>query len=259
MDASISPYVHAVAQRLRSALGSDLVGVYLIGSGAMGGFDPHASDVDVVAVASRRLEPEEKTLLVNLLAHPTLPCPVRKLELVVHAVDAICGPSPSLRWELNLETGPEVGVVVSEDPLSVPAHWFVLDAAMARDHAEPLQGPPPADVFGEIERERILRALIDSVRWHRDHDEEGVQSVLNACRAWHYLADGTWVPKPAAARWARARSADGSVIDEAIAAREAGQSGPLDREAVDRFVGQVRLRLQEAVADFSRNPISRRH
>jgi hypothetical protein len=247
LDPVTSDYVRAVAERLGSAFHPDLAGVYLIGSAAMGGFDRDRSDVDIVAVVGRRLAPEEKDRIVNLLAHPALPCPVRKLELVVYPAEALRGPSPSLAWELNLNTGPEAGVAASMDPSSEPPHWFVLDVAMAREHAVTLVGPPPPDVFAEIAGQRVLQALIESVRWHREHDEDGIQSVLSACRALRYLADGTWVPKPEAARWARARAEDPSAVDAALAAWEGAEGAGLDRRAAARLLDDVERRLQGAV------------
>lgn len=232
--------------RLRRLLGDGLLGVYLLGSGSMGGFDPRMSDVDLAAVVTKTLSREQKRAVVRGLSHPALPCPVRKLELVMYGAEAVRGRSPSLGWELNLNTGPEVGVDASLDPPKEAGHWFVLDVAIARQHARPLFGPPPRTVFGEIDEDRVLRALIGSIRWHRRRDPQGIQSVLNACRAWRWSEEGTWAPKPAAARWARARAHDTTAIDAAIAAREDDGSSPLDGEAVERFVTDIERRLEGA-------------
>ena len=209
----------------------------------MGGFDPRTSDVDIAAVVRGPLGLKQKREIVRDLAHPALPCPVRKLELVVYGAEAVTGPSPSLLWELNLNTGPAVEVEVSFDPSTEPGHWFVLDVAMARRHARPLLGPPADVVFGEIPKERVLRALLGSTRWHLRNDRTGVQTVLNACRAWRWAEDATWSPKPEAGRWARARTDDPAVIDAAIRARETNGARVLDPPAVERFVAQVARRI----------------
>ena len=164
MDEATSAYIGAAAERLRGLLRDDLIGVYLMGSGSMGGFDPRTSDVDIAAVVTGPLTREHKQRIVRSLAHPAFPCPVRKLELVVYGAEAVTGPSPSLLWELNLNTGPEVGVEASFDPSTESGHWFVLDVAMARRHARPLLGPPPDVVFGDIPQDRVLRALLGSAR-----------------------------------------------------------------------------------------------
>jgi hypothetical protein len=247
LDPSTSAYVQAVARQLRGLLEERLLGVYLLGSGSMGGFDPRKSDVDVVAVTTGRLTLEQRRDIVRRLSHPSLPCPVRKLELVVYGAEAVRGTSPSLQWELNLNTGPEVGVLASYDPSAEPEHWFLLDAAMARDHARTLFGPPLERVFGEIDRDRVLRALLGSLRWHRESDPDGVQSVLNACRAWRWLEEERWSPKPAAARWARARAEDPGLVDAAVTARGGDGRFHLDGDAVVRFVADIERRVEHAL------------
>jgi hypothetical protein len=245
LNEATSIYVRAVAERLRILLGDSLLGVYLVGSGAMGGFDPKTSDVDLAAVVTGSLSIERKREVVRSLSHAALPCPVRKLELVVYGAKAAGGASP--KWELNLNTGQAVGVEASYAPSDLPGHWFVLDVAMAREHARPLFGPPPQMVFGEIRKDLVLRALIGSIRWHRRNDPDGVQSVLNACRAWRWLEEGMWSSKPAAARWARARANDPAPLDAAVAARSADGTAAVDEEAVVRFVKGIERRLERAL------------
>ena len=48
--AELDEYVVEVGRRLSTAVGEDLVGVYLHGSAAMGAFVPSRSDVDILAV-----------------------------------------------------------------------------------------------------------------------------------------------------------------------------------------------------------------
>jgi predicted nucleotidyltransferase len=45
--------VQELTSGLRAALGDDLVGLYLYGSSVSGGFDPNASDIDLLSVTSR--------------------------------------------------------------------------------------------------------------------------------------------------------------------------------------------------------------
>jgi hypothetical protein len=247
LDEATSAYIRGVVERLRGLLSDDLIGIYLVGSGSMGGFDPRTSDVDIAAVVTGPLTVDQKQRIVRRLAHPAFPCPVRKLELVVYGAEAVTGASPSLRWELNLNTGPEIGVAASLDPSAEPGHWFVLDVAMARTHARPLLGPPPDVVFGEIPQERVLRALLGSARWHRGNDPQGVQSVLNACRAWRWVEDAAWSPKLEAARWARVRTDDPAIIDAAVAARETNGARVLDPRTVERFVANVERRIERSL------------
>ena len=245
LDEATADYIREAAERLRAILGDDLIGVYLIGSGSMGGFDPRTSDVDMAAVVTGPLRPDQKQEIVRDLGHPIFPCPVRKLELVVYGAGAVTGPSPTLFWELNMNTGPDIGVEASFDPSTEPGHWFVLDVAMARTHAHPLLGPPPDVLFGEIPHQRVLRALLGSTGWHLRNDPQGVQSVLSACRAWRWVEEATWSPKPEAALWARARTPDTAIIEAALAAQDS--NGALDRQAVERFVTRVQRHIEQSL------------
>lgn len=81
-----------------------------------------------------------------------------------------------------------------------PRFWFVIDRAIAEEHAIPLVGPPWSGVFDPVPRDELLAALDAAL------DEAG---ALNAARAWAWLEDGAWISKPDAERWLvdRARAA----------------------------------------------------
>jgi aminoglycoside adenylyltransferase-like protein len=243
LDEVTSSYLRAVRGALQEILGPALWGVYLTGSGALGAFRRDRSDVDIIVIAAGELGLEQKRAVVRSVAQDALPCPARKLELVVYSLPAVTGWDPSLAWELNLNTGAEMGVESSFDPSSVAAHWFVIDAAIAREHAVPLTGPAARDAFGEIEPRRVARALIESIEWHRRHDPEAIQTVLNACRAWRYAEERAWSSKEEAARWARARTEHASLIDAAVAAYEGEPHRRIDSDPLDGFLTHVRNRL----------------
>jgi hypothetical protein len=111
-------------------LPGSLLGAWLIGSIAWDDYRPGSSDVDILAVAETQPEPVRRALADALIA---LPCPARQLEFVLYPP----GPDQPSRWQLNVNTDP---VRVSTDPATEPAHWFVLDIAMARERAIPLYG-----------------------------------------------------------------------------------------------------------------------
>jgi predicted nucleotidyltransferase len=171
---------------------TELHGVYLVGSAARGDYEPGRSDVDVVAVTTRSLSDTEKRELAKVAE--SLPCPARKLELVVY-------PLGSDRHEINLNTGEKV----SFDPEEDPAFWFVLDRAIAEQHATVLAGPLWHEVFEPVPREAVLEALEQALDWQEENDPIGRSSVLNACRGWMWLETGVWGSKLEAAAWLRDR------------------------------------------------------
>jgi predicted nucleotidyltransferase len=158
--------------------------VYLHGSAAIGAYEPGRSDVDVIAVTSRSLNVTERHALA--VAVEAVPVPARKLELVVY-------PLGSDRWEINLNTGEHLGL----DPDAEPAFWFVLDRAIAEQHAVPLVGPPWAELFEPEPRAAIEAALDEVVRFDGWDDPRGRELAAARARIWR--ESGRWASKLEAA------------------------------------------------------------
>ena len=177
-----------------------------------------------------------------MLDHRELPCPARKLELVVYERGRLA--HGDVGFELDLNTGPDAHRWLA-DPADAPSHWYVIDVAIARERAVPLSGPPPAAVFPEQPRGRILEALRESLDWHVDHaagaSVDTGDLVLNACRALRWLEEGEWSAKAAAGRWAAARS-PGVAIRQALAHR-AGEGPPPQLQDAIALAREVRRRV----------------
>jgi Domain of unknown function (DUF4111)/Nucleotidyltransferase domain len=204
LDESVAVYAAEVAERVETRLGADLVGIWLFGSVALGDYDPRTSDVDIQAVARRRLRRQEKEALASALSHPALPCPARGLEFVLYPSDDLDDPGGP-EFQLNLNTGRRMREHVAFDAAEDPRFWFVIDVAIGREHGIPLAGPPARAVFPEQDRDAILAALAEAVAWFAAHEGPSVQTVLSACRAWAFAEEGRWLSKRAAAEWARER------------------------------------------------------
>lgn len=231
-------YVQEVANRLRAALGDDLLAVFLVGSAALGDWVPERSDIDVMAVCAGPLSAAQRDRLVESLLHRALPCPARGLELVVYPLSIAGSGSGEPGFELNLNTGAEMAFRVDEQPGEIEGFWFALDRSILRERGLALAGPPPADLFAPIPRPTVLGLLADSVRWHRDSGIPlGSDVVLNTCRALRFAAEGTWSSKREAGAWAAG--------EPAVRAALAGDA--LDREAVERFLDAAEARLDDVL------------
>jgi hypothetical protein len=248
LGAAEERYLVRLVDRVRTALGGDLVGAYVIGSGALGDFTPGLSDLDVAVVTRGSLDRSSKARLAERLSHATFTCPARRLELVVYSTERLLSPEP-WRFELNLNTGAGEADHVAFDLAEEPPHWFVLDLDQARAQARTLAGPGPPDVFPPIPSSAVRDALSRSFDWHLAHDEDGVQTVLNACRAWRWLDEGVWCSKRAAGSWARERLERPEVVDRALAVRYRGAPEQLPRAEVEMLVAVVRSRLRAFPAE----------
>ena len=176
-------------------LGDSLVGVYLFGSGALGGYVQGESDLDVAVVARDGASGDVLEALCDRVSHPALPCPARGLELVVYAEGAVADPAAPPGYLLDLNTGPRMAPRKSMDPAGEPGHWYTIDIAIGREHGVALTGPPPVEVFAARPASVIRAALEESMAWHRRHEPDGPNTELNARRARRWIEDGVWEPK----------------------------------------------------------------
>jgi predicted nucleotidyltransferase len=196
---TLARYLDELVAALRDA--AEIEAVYVVGSAALGAYEHGRSDLDVVAVTVRALSEAEKQGLVERVE--ALESPARALELVVYSREQAASPEP--RFELNLNPGKHVAFTPDTGLPDDSPHWFVLDRAVAEQHAVPLAGPPWSELFAPVPRERVVAALELSLDWYERHEPTHPNSVLNACRAWMWLETGEWASKQEAAAWLRRR------------------------------------------------------
>src|SRR4051794_31913048 len=187
MEHVLREYLDHLSRRLQKALGDKLSAVYLTGSTAVGAHRPGASDIDVLVVVERA-ERDALERVVELCAHEALPCPAEKLELVVYERSGIA----DTRWSLNFDTG-RATHHVGFDPSAEPEHWFVLDLAFAREHAQPLIGPPRDELIPPVSNAQIEHALVELVAWFEANEPEGASVARR--RAEHWRNTGEFAPK----------------------------------------------------------------
>lgn len=239
LDAAATAYVRTLARRLEELLADELVGVYLVGSAALGGYVPGRSDLDIAVAVAGPLEREVKETLARELAHERIPCPTKGLELVVY-------PAGSGAFELNLNTGPAIPEHVSFDPEEEPFHWFVLDRAIGGAQAVVVHGPPWGEALPAPARADVLAALDAVLAWQERVEPHAANSVLNACRAWRLAVEGVLSSKDEAAAWARPRLADPAFADRALQLRRGEEAEALDEADVRALLATVRRAVAEA-------------
>jgi hypothetical protein len=203
----VQRYLSRLVERLTSVLHDRLIGVYGLGGLAYGDYRHGRSDLDVYVVVRISLDANEKLAIADGCSHGALPCPARQLEMVVISAQAARHPTSTPRWELNLNTGADRTDHVGLDPAAEPSHWFVLDLAIARQCGVALLGPPASELVGVPQVDDIQRAQSEAVAWYA-RNEMPAETVAAACRAWHWLATGTFAAKRTAARWALTRLDD---------------------------------------------------
>ena len=173
------PYLDELAGRLRTILGDQLVGVYVGGSWALGGYEPPSSDLDVAVVVDQPLSGEAVDRIVASLRHEVFPCPARGLELVVYTRASAASATTEPGFELNLNTGAGLTFRADREPQPGERHWFAIDRRVLAEHGIALCGPPAAHVFAPIAREELIPVLADVLRWYQREAPESDDAVLS--------------------------------------------------------------------------------
>ena len=236
------PIVHrqlaAVVDACREVLGDELVGVYLHGSLAMGGFNPSESDLDLLAVVRRPMSDDEKRLCwarLNRLSgrkghrsRRSLPRSIEMSFLTRAQLDAWEHPAQyDFRWAEHWR----FRIPVDQRDPDLATHVVV---AWTRGVA--LYGPP-ADVLPDVPR----ADYVDSALTHVDRNlgrGVGMDVVLNAGRAMAAVVDGAVFSKEEGGRWLLEHAPpelQGIVAAALAAYLGEGDEARLDRAALGRF------------------------
>lgn len=216
----LASYVDELTSRVEHVAGSDLLGVWLIGSGAQGVYEHALSDVDLMAVSATRWPVDVRAALGGQIVHPVLPCPTVGVEFVWYAEPDLRDLADPVVFQLNVNGGTERASAISLEPDREVTWWPVLDLAAARAVGVPIVGPPAADVIPEVPGERLHQAIRESLRWHDAADAGSPNRVLNLARLIVLLEQGTWVSKPQGAALLRqSRPEWSAALDEALRAR----------------------------------------
>jgi Domain of unknown function (DUF4111) len=231
-------YGSVLAEIVSVSSGQRLVGAYLHGSAAMGGWQPARSDVDLVFVLQDRTPSAALTGVEQALLHDAPACPGTGLECSVVTAQQASNPTPPWPFLLHVQSAPgqearRVRGDAVEGDRDLLMHYAVCRAA-----GVPLFGPEPTTVFGAVPRVPILSYLADELGWGLAHGS-AAYAILNACRALVYAADGDLVSKLSGGRQALEK---GLGPAEVIARALDEQQGKLPPEAItDRAASFVRL------------------
>jgi len=229
-------YARALAAALEGVLHEALAAVYLHGSGAMGGWLPQRSDIDVLAVSTRSLTEEEKQR-VAFETHPErLPCPGTGLELSILNGGVLKPLTARPPFELHITTGANDAKMVDGSGHAGDSD-LVMHFAVTRARGIAVFGPAPTELLPDVVRDQLVAALADELGWAA-RNAAAEYMVLNACRAWRYAETGELVSKLEGGEWALARVAPQALITEALALQR-GEPGRLDPVAARAFALDV--------------------
>lgn len=205
------PDINALLDRLlagaRSVLGADLVGLYLHGSLATGGFNPETSDVDFLAATAGPLPEEIVDRLAAMHQELALRSPwAAELEGSYIPRPALRRYNPARARHPRLEHGSSTLRVEQHD-----SDW-VINRYVLREHGVVITGPDPETLIDPIGPNELRHAVRNLLWWWELQLEDTTRletgryqayAVLTMCRVLYMLEHGDVAPKPEAAFWAQ--------------------------------------------------------
>lgn len=238
-DSEIGRFVTAAIHLMDRHCG--LAAAYVVGSIALGDVAGAASDVDLLLVTGQALPERQRLHAGELLAEHAAASPLRGLEAVLYRSEVLRRPRHPLEYDLNVNAGQRMERSVTTS--GEEKFWFLLDVAIARQHAIPILGPPAHDVIGQVSDEEVRGVLLESLRWHRGHATASADAALNACRALPWIQNGEWVSKTAAGE-AYLGQHDNAAVRAAVALRGAGTDGTVDAGGVQQLHDRLEALLE---------------
>ncbi|HEU0238185.1 MAG TPA: aminoglycoside adenylyltransferase domain-containing protein [Micromonosporaceae bacterium] len=245
----IHGYGNRLAAAIRGVVADDLVGVYVHGSVALGGFRPDRSDVDVLAVVAQTLSPNQQATAGEALLAAAFPCPGTGLEASVITASTAADLG-DCRFEVHVAT-PDTVTIGADHPDDPD---LVLYAEVCRRSGITVTGPAAATTFAAVPHDQLVATIRAELEW-------GLASapfeyaVLNACRAMLFARDGSLVSKIAGGESYLREHSDDAVIAAALARQRGSDAQDPPRDAVAAFVRQAQEMLGATRASQSEAPI----
>lgn len=248
--ASILPLL---VEDLRATLRDDLVAVYLYGSAINGGFDPDASDLDLVIVT----EPEAAALDLEALNAMHERLAAREPEWA-HRLDLAYVGRLTL---VDFRARGSVASLSHDDPLQVTldADGWLQTWYLVQEADTPIVGPPVSELIPPITAAEFVRAVaLDAdrvVALDGANPWSGPQTytILTLCRVILALETGTVVSKQDAAEAIAARRPEWRwLLDASLRVRREQARLPLspaEQEAAPSLIAELAAEVRARRAD----------
>lgn len=206
----VEPILAALLPRIQAALGSNLIGVYVRGSLAAGGFRPATSDLDLLVATAHPVGAREFTSLAALHEELRQSADPWGARIEIAYIDR----AGLRRWEPGRRY-PTLGQGEVLTWAEHRSHW-VLERWTVRERGATLLGPDPQTLVDPVSpddlRHAVYRRLRDWGDWAKDpmdpdwrhgsaHKAYVVETV---CRAKYTLAHREVTSKESAVAWALA-------------------------------------------------------
>ena len=195
----------ALTEQFKVTLQSNLTGVYLHGSLAMGCFNLLSSDIDFLVVVRTSLSVATKQRIIDFVLPLAEQAPAKSLEfsvVLLTYLEHFIYPTPfelhfSNMWKDQYKVGAVDFEQHNTDP-DLAAHFVIT-----RERGICLYGEPIKQIFPRVPDEYYSQSIMgDAEDILQDVTENPVYSVLNLCRVLAYQTEGLIASKVEGGEWA---------------------------------------------------------
>ncbi|MDD4295572.1 MAG: DUF4111 domain-containing protein [Ruminiclostridium sp.] len=194
-DEEIRRYIIGLVDLFKQKLKDNLLGVYLHGSLATGSYFPPKSDIDLIIVVKQIVKSDTaKELNFYVAKYSELRPIVGSIELSVITIKTALTTPSVMPYELHYSESWHQRILDDQveygkqpiDP-DLPAHLRCV-----KKRGMCLYGKPIAEVFGDVEWQSFMAAILDDFDWIVKDDnicDSPYYGVLNICRVLQVLKE----------------------------------------------------------------------
>jgi streptomycin 3"-adenylyltransferase len=200
----VDKFLDEFLQKITEDLKSNLVGVYLHGSLAMGCFNPQASDIDLLIIVKEKLSLKIKKAIVKDILNLEEKYSEYNMEMSIlleKTLNEFEYPTP---FELHYSKEHKEKYLIDEDyvcgedvDLDLAAHIVVT---IHRGIC--LKGKPIKETFMPIENKYFLNSILNDIETASENfTSQPVYTILNLCRVLYYIKEGVISSKKEGGEW----------------------------------------------------------
>ncbi|GCE24088.1 aminoglycoside adenylyltransferase domain-containing protein [Dictyobacter kobayashii] len=204
----IKAEVQTILAEFERLLGDNLLGIYLYGSLAAGGFNPERSDINLLVVTARPLAVETRRNIIELVLRISrFPAPLDITFIVKQELQALAQSLPiELHYDETVRQHYQ-SALHSEDQQqwsdqAQSNNQLILDLSSLHHYGVCLYGQPIAETIPVIPDTIFRTALIQYLQEIQARPlQDPITFVLDASRGMAYLRDGSFLSKRDGGTW----------------------------------------------------------
>lgn len=244
-----------LVEKSKQIFESELTGIYLHGSMAMGCFQPDKSDIDLIIVIKNSITDNQKLKFMNEVAELNKVAPSKGIELSI-VKEVYCKeflyPTPfelhfsnmHLQW-FNDNPIDYISKMNGTDK-DLAAHFKII-----KKYGIVLYGVEINDVFADVPRENYIDSIWSDIESAKEEIlDDSVYVILNLCRVAAFLEDDLIISKKQGGEWAlqNLSSQYRNIISNALQSYAIGTEMDINKKEAQKFVDYMLQMITDMLA-----------